>query len=111
MGYRLIVSGDRPTFTVLEFDPAHSALKVERNYPAPYNCSWLEKSPFRQQSDGAVDKLFALSEGEEKGELFTFQLDGKNIKITSREPTLGAPAQCELPQAMSDVYYASQALY
>ncbi|WVQ89383.1 hypothetical protein IAS59_003140 [Cryptococcus gattii] len=107
MGYRLIVSGDRPTFTVLEFDPAHSALKVERNYPAPYNCSWLEKSPFRQQSDSAVDKLFALSEGEEKGELFTFELDGKDIKITSREPTLGAPAQFQVLSDRSAVVLAT----
>nr|KIR46978.1 hypothetical protein I312_03874 [Cryptococcus bacillisporus CA1280] len=107
MGYRLIASGDRPTFTVLEFDPAHSALKLERNYPAPYNCSWLEKSPFRQQSDGTVDKLFALSEGDEKGELFTFELDGKDIKITSREPTLGAPAHFQVLSDRSAVVLAT----
>ncbi|KIR29558.1 hypothetical protein I309_01627 [Cryptococcus deuterogattii LA55] len=107
MGYRLIASGDRPTFTVLKFDPAHSALNLERNYPAPYNCSWLEKSPFRQQSDSAVDKLFGLSEGDEKGELFTFELDGKGIKITSREPTLGAPAQFQVLSDRSAVVLAT----
>lgn len=109
MGYRLIASGDRPSFTVLEFDPVQSALKLEHNYPAPHNCSWLEKSPFRQESDGTVDKLFALSEGDEKGELFTFELDGKDVKITSREPTLGAPAQCEYIKHW--VAYALQVIF
>lgn len=109
MGYRLIASGDRPSFTVIEFDPAQSALKLEHNYPAPHNCSWLEKSPFRQENDGTVDKLFALSEGDEKGELFTFELHGEDVKITSREPTLGAPAQCEYIKRW--VAYALQVIF
>ncbi|OXC67696.1 hypothetical protein AYX13_03782 [Cryptococcus neoformans] len=107
MGYRLIASGDRPSFTVLEFDPAQSALKLEHNYPAPHNCSWLEKSPFRQGGDSTVDKLFALSEGDEKGELFTFELDGKDVTITSREPTLGAPAQFQILSDRSAVVLAT----
>ncbi|EAL20712.1 hypothetical protein CNBE0770 [Cryptococcus deneoformans B-3501A] len=107
MGYRLIASGDRPSFTVIEFDPAQSALKLEHNYPAPHNCSWLEKSPFRQENDGTVDKLFALSEGDEKGELFTFELHGEDVKITSREPTLGAPAQFQLLSDRSAVVLAT----
>ncbi|ODO10048.1 hypothetical protein I350_02273 [Cryptococcus amylolentus CBS 6273] len=93
---RLLISGDRSTFTTLQFDPVRRSLQVKHDYPAPYNCSWLEISPFARENGAAWDKLFALSEGQEVGEVFTFELHGEELEITSRAPTLGAPAQFQV---------------
>ncbi|KAL2410964.1 hypothetical protein ABEF95_002794 [Exophiala dermatitidis] len=86
----LLLSGDRANFTTLTLDLDRKELSVAANYPAPYNVSWVERS----SSHGDLDRLVGLSEGLETGLLFTFEIDHtQNIcKITSQQPTLGAPA-------------------
>ena len=94
MKRHLLISGDRSCFTTLSFDPKKEELILVANYPAPYNASWVEPSSSR----GDVDRLIGLSEGEESGLLYTFEIDHsqKTCSITSQQPTLGAPAHCEL---------------
>lgn len=89
----LLVSGDRANFTTLALDTEKGELSVVANYPAPYNVSWVEPS----SSAGGVDRLVGLSEGEESGLLYTFEInhEQKSCKITSQQPTLGAPAHCK----------------
>ncbi|KAJ4263381.1 hypothetical protein NW762_006200 [Fusarium torreyae] len=86
----LLLSGDRANFTTLAVDLEKGEIKVAADYPAPENVSWVEP----ESSNGDVDRLIALSEGEESGLLFTFEIDHakKTCNITSQQPTLGAPA-------------------
>lgn len=89
----LLLSGDRADFTTLSVDFEKGEIKIVANYPAPENVSWVEP----ESSSGSVDRLVALSEGEEYGLLFTLEIDHsqKTCNITSQQPTLGAPAHCE----------------
>lgn len=93
MKLTLLASGERANFTTLAFDPNNETLEVVANYPAPYNVSWVEPVC----SHGTVDSFVGLSEGEESGLLFTFEIDqARSIcNITSQQSTLGAPAHCE----------------
>ncbi|KAK2600062.1 hypothetical protein QQS21_005226 [Conoideocrella luteorostrata] len=86
----LLLSGDRTDFTTVAFDVEKADLRVVENYPAPFNVSWVELV----SSHGGVDRLIGLSEGIESGLLYTFEIDHsqKTCKITSQQPTLGAPA-------------------
>ncbi|UPL04067.1 hypothetical protein LCI18_015001 [Fusarium solani-melongenae] len=86
----LLLSGDRANFTTVAVDFEKGELKVLANYPAPYNVSWVEPV----SSHGNIDRLVGLSEGEEFGLLFTFEVDHaqETCRITSQQPTLGAPA-------------------
>ncbi|RSL70402.1 hypothetical protein CEP53_001838 [Fusarium sp. AF-6] len=90
MQLMLLLSGDRANFTTVAVDLEKGELKVLANYPAPYNVSWAEPV----SSHGNIDRLVGLSEGEEAGLLFTFEIDHahKTCRITSQQPTLGAPA-------------------
>jgi hypothetical protein len=92
MSYRLLVSGERASFTTLEFDSVKKDLRVTGNYPAPFNASWIEKC----STTGNTDRLIGVSEGEEAGLLFTFEIEnaGQTCKFTGEQPTLGAPAHC-----------------
>ncbi|KAI6750447.1 hypothetical protein HG530_014728 [Fusarium avenaceum] len=89
----LLLSGDRADFTTLSVDFEKGEIKIVANYPAPENVSWVEP----ESSSGSVDRLVALSEGEEYGLLFTLEIDHsqKTCNITSQQPTLGAPAHCD----------------
>lgn len=89
----LLISGDRANITTLSLDLEKKELSVVANYPAPKDSSWIELS----SSKGNVDGLVGLSEDLVDGYLYTFEIDHerKIIKITSRQPTLGAPAHCE----------------
>ncbi|KAM0489703.1 hypothetical protein ACHAP8_012312 [Fusarium lateritium] len=86
----LLLSGDRANFTTLAVDLQKGEITIIADYPAPENVSWVEP----ESSNEDVDRLIALSEGEESGLLFTFELDHskKTCNITSQQPTLGAPA-------------------
>ncbi|EEU39291.1 uncharacterized protein NECHADRAFT_43788 [Fusarium vanettenii 77-13-4] len=86
----LLLSGDRANFTTVAVDLEKGELKVLANYPAPYNVSWAEPV----SSQGSIDRLVGLSEGIESGLLFTFEVDHaeETCRITSQQPTLGAPA-------------------
>ncbi|KAI1439933.1 putative isomerase YbhE [Annulohypoxylon stygium] len=86
----LLISGDRANITTLSLDLEKKELSVVANYPAPKDSSWIELS----SSKGNVDGLVGLSEDLVDGYLYTFEIDHerKIIKITSRQPTLGAPA-------------------
>ena len=90
---KLLISGDRADFTTLSFDPSKKQLSVLANYAAPPNASWTERS----SSHGSIDRLIGLSEGDESGLLYSFEIDHarKNCKITSQQPTLAAPGYCE----------------
>lgn len=90
---RLLVSGDRSTFTTLAFDPDKKKLSILGEYAAPFNASWIEPVSYR----GQVDGLVGLSEGDDSGLLYSFEIDHarSTCKITSQQPTLGAPAHCE----------------
>lgn len=91
---RLLLSGDRGTFTVLELNLDKNELRILDDYPAPYNASWVEHCSTR---DG-ISTFVGLSEEDEEGSLYTFEIDGtkKTCVITSQQPTLGAPAHCEI---------------
>ncbi|KAJ3549629.1 hypothetical protein NM208_g408 [Fusarium decemcellulare] len=88
----LLLSGDRLNFTTVTVDLENGELNIVANYPAPYNVSWVEPA----SSYGNVDRLVGLSEGEESGLLFTFEIDHaqKTCNVTSQQSTLGAPAHC-----------------
>ncbi|RSL96728.1 hypothetical protein CDV31_013332 [Fusarium ambrosium] len=90
MGPKLLLSGDRANFTTVAVDLEKGELKILANYPAPYNVSWAEPV----SSHGNIDSLVGLSEGEEAGLLFSFEIDHahETCRITSQQPTLGAPA-------------------
>ncbi|SPO00334.1 uncharacterized protein DNG_03179 [Cephalotrichum gorgonifer] len=85
----LLISGERADFTTLSLDLDKKKLSLVANYPAPSNASWVEPS----SSHGDVDRLIGLSEIEESGLLYTFEIDHaqKTCRITSQQPTLGAP--------------------
>ncbi|OAL44456.1 putative isomerase YbhE [Pyrenochaeta sp. DS3sAY3a] len=89
MKRRILLSGDRSEFTTLEFDDVKGSLNILAHYSAPYNASWVERS----SSYGEVDGLVGLSEGEDAGLLYTFEINHsqKASIITSCLPTLGAP--------------------
>lgn len=90
---KVLVAGDRATFTTLSFDPEQKQLNVLADYTAPYNASWVEPLA---SSDGR-DVLLGLSEGDESGSLYSFEIDHdkRKLLITSQQPTLAAPAHCE----------------
>ncbi|GAT26303.1 hypothetical protein RIB2604_02008850 [Aspergillus luchuensis] len=92
MQYRLLLAGDRADFTTLEFDQKRGKLSILANYAAPFNASWVELS----SSQRGLDQLVGLSEGNESGLLYTFEIDHlkKDYTITSQLPTLGAPGHC-----------------
>ncbi|OJJ02458.1 hypothetical protein ASPVEDRAFT_151102 [Aspergillus versicolor CBS 583.65] len=89
MSYKLLVSGERANFTTLALDVDKKELRLLANYPAPHNASWVEPC----KSQGSTDRLIGLSEGEEAGLLYTFEVDHEReaCRITSQQPTLGAP--------------------
>jgi hypothetical protein len=89
----LLISGERADFTTLALDLDRKELSVLANYPGFFNVSWVERS----SSQGSIDRLIGLSEGLERGLLYSFEIDhaGKTCKTTSQQPTLGAPAHCE----------------
>lgn len=89
----LLISGQRANFTTLALDVDKGELSTVADYPGPFNVSWVEPS----SSDGGVDRLVGLSEGEESGLLYTFEIDHaqKTCSITSQKSTLGAPAHCK----------------
>lgn len=93
MSYKLLVSGERANFTTLALDADKKELRAVANYPAPYNASWVEPC----KSQGSTDRLIGLSEGEEAGLLYTFEVDHEReaCRITSQQPTLGAPGHCK----------------
>jgi len=90
----LLLSGERSNLTVVEFDTDSHKLAVTAEYPAPFNVSWTEPLP----SEEKLDHLVGLSEGEESGLIFTFDIDhGINTcEITRQQETLGAPAHLQL---------------
>lgn len=89
---KLLLSGERENFTVVSFEPEQRTISVDAQYPAPFNASWIEP----QRVNGQVDQLIGLSEGEEAGLVYTFEIDHgtKTSRITSQQFTLGAPAHC-----------------
>lgn len=93
MAHKILVSGERANFTVLEFDSQTRNVVPIEDHVAPFNASWIEMS----KTDGQIDRLFGLSEGEDSGLLYTFDVDhGQGTcQITSERPTLGAPAHCK----------------
>ena len=95
----LLLSGERSNLTVVEFDTDSHKLAVTAEYPAPFNVSWTEPLP----SEEKLDHLVGLSEGEESGLIFTFDIDhGINTcEITRQQETLGAPAHCACRPACS----------
>ncbi|KAK2604478.1 hypothetical protein N8I77_007405 [Diaporthe amygdali] len=86
----LLISGKRANFTTLVLDVDKKELSIVADYPGPFNVSWVEPS----SSHGNVDCLIGLSEGDDSGLLYTFEIDHaqKVCKITSQKSTTGAPA-------------------
>ncbi|KAL4893489.1 putative isomerase YbhE [Aspergillus ambiguus] len=86
---KLLISGERADFTTLALDLDRKELSILANYAAPFNASWVELS----SSQGSIDRLVGLSEGNESGLLYIFEIDHaqKTCKITSQQPTMGAP--------------------
>ncbi|KAK9234663.1 putative isomerase YbhE [Lipomyces kononenkoae] len=90
MEYKILLSGERADFTVIAFDLGKKRLSLVANHPSPFNVSWVELFSSR----GSIDRFIGLSEGLESGLLYSFEIDHsqKTCKITSQQPTLGAPA-------------------
>ncbi|KAJ0104375.1 hypothetical protein J7T55_011159 [Diaporthe amygdali] len=86
----LLISGKRANFTTLALDVNKKDLSIVADYPGPFNVSWVEPS----SSHGDVDRLVGLSEGDDSGLLYTFEIDHaqKICNITSEKSTTGAPA-------------------
>ncbi|KAL4764894.1 Lactonase, 7-bladed beta-propeller-domain-containing protein [Aspergillus foveolatus] len=105
MSYRLLLSGDRSTFTTLALDVAKKELRLLADYPAPFNASWVE--PVASQE--SVDRLVGLSEGTESGLLYTFEIDHalKACRTTSQQQTRGAPAHFIMLQDRSAIALAT----
>lgn len=95
MKRKLLISGLRADFTTLSLDSDEKNLEILANYAAPFNASWIEHI----SSQGDVDNLYGLSEDDDAGLIYTFQIDHTQIScvITSQQPTLGAPAHCKYP--------------
>lgn len=95
MQRRLLISGDRANFTTLIFDEEFESLKVAADYSAPHNASWVEPAPSRDD----VDSLIGLSEGDDEGLVYTFEINHrlKTCELTSQKATLGAPGHCRFP--------------
>ncbi|KAK9466981.1 putative isomerase YbhE [Lipomyces arxii] len=90
MARKLLLSGERADFTVVDFDEGSKKLSIVANYPSPENASWVETT----STEGSVNRFIGLSGGLSVGSLYTFEIDHANdtCKITSQQPTLGAPA-------------------
>jgi hypothetical protein len=58
MVQRILLSGERANFTVLELDEAGGKLDFVADYKAPFNASWIEPS----SSQGNTDYLVGLSD-------------------------------------------------
>lgn len=88
----LLISGQRANFTTLSLDLDKRELSVVASYASPYNVSWVEPLSL----NGQKDRFIGLSEGEEAGLLYTFEIDHvqKTCRLTSQQLTLGAPAHC-----------------
>ena len=102
MTHKLLISGGRDNFDVLIFDSNAGTLELSHSYPAPFNASWTE--PIISQGD--VDSLLGLSEGDDAGLIYTFEIDHekKRCNITSQQPTLGAPAHLTTQAARHTPY-------
>ncbi|KAL4947607.1 putative isomerase YbhE [Aspergillus filifer] len=89
MAYKLLLSGERADFTTVELDVEKKKLRILADYPAPLNASWVEPA----SSHGGIDSLIGLSEGDEAGLLYTFEINHarESCMITSQQSTLGAP--------------------
>jgi hypothetical protein len=92
MRYKLLVSGARDHFTTLAFDTSTKRLSILADYAAPFNVSWVEPIT----SNDGIDFLVGLSEVDDTGSLYSFAIDHlhKTCRVTSEQPTLGAPAHC-----------------
>lgn len=106
MPYRLLLSGQRSCFTSVAFDEKTKKLDILADYQAPYNASWVE--PWA--SNDSLTQLIGLSEGDDSGLLYTFEIDHSraSCRITSQQPTRGAPAHCKqwetsLPGVFADL--------
>lgn len=93
MQHRLLISGQRSSFTTLSFHDESKQLNILAEYEAPSNASWVE--PWSCKDN--LTKSIGLSEGEDTGLLYTFEIDHEKQKcrITGQQPTRGAPAHCE----------------
>lgn len=102
MMHRLLISGERKSFTILSFDDEEGELRKLVDFPAPYNASWVELS----SSQGDRQCLIGLSEGEESGLLYTFEIDPEKLDctLTSQQATLAAPAHCKSIKPWSVVF-------
>ncbi|KAF2153603.1 putative isomerase YbhE [Myriangium duriaei CBS 260.36] len=89
MTRRLLISGG-PDFVILAFDTSRRELEIVAKHIAPFNASWTEPV----SSNGTTDQLLGLSEGNECGLLYTFEIDHQKqtCTITSSLQTLGAPS-------------------
>lgn len=93
MNRKLLLSGNRANFTTVALDLGQKKLSVLAEYAAPPNASWTELVSSR----GSVDHFVGLSEGDKSGLLYTFLIDHTQrvCRITSQQPTLGAPGHCQ----------------
>lgn len=100
MQRKLLISGDRASFTTLTFDEDSGSISITADYAAPHNVSWTE--PVSSNHD--VSFLLGLSEQDDQGLIYTFEInhERKTCEITSQQPTLGAPGHCKSSQAWMD---------
>ncbi|WVW82981.1 hypothetical protein I302_104997 [Kwoniella bestiolae CBS 10118] len=91
MSYTILVSGYRPTYTLLSFDPSTAKLKIISDSKAPEKASWIEPASEQHNPLQASRTLYSISETE-KGLAVSLQLKDDTIEITSQKETHGGPA-------------------
>ncbi|WWD01293.1 hypothetical protein V866_008236 [Kwoniella sp. B9012] len=89
--YTILVSGYRPTYTILSFDPSTAKIKIISDSPAPEKASWIEPASQQHNPLQANRTLYSISETE-KGLAVSLNLNDDKIEITSQKETHGGPA-------------------
>jgi hypothetical protein len=93
--YHLLVSGYRPNFSYLSFEPSTAKIKVLKDSPAPSKAGWLE------QSITTPGVYYSLKEDPEDGEAVSIKVDEEGtVEITGRRKTNGAPAHSKLREKL-----------
>lgn len=88
MAYRLLLSGHKPTFELLAFEPEPTAqsgtapsasLRKVSTPAAPPSCTWIERSPT------VPNVIYGSSETEH--EVYSFVVERDDVKVTSKRAT------------------------
>ena len=109
MVYKLLLSGYRPAFTIVTFDPSAGTIKLVSESPAPKAASWIEPGKTdpkltnssgshvfyttgKSSSDGQGGEGFRTDKDGNKGFMVSLEVKGDEVRITGQKETFGGPA-------------------